>query len=86
MASAVVAHSVFSVMAWLVLPGIFMLGQFLLKYLYSIRQMNQHILSSLLDCAIGFSLYYTGRFKSNGVKIAAGTLKFSRIKSIKSAD
>lgn len=77
MASAAVAHSVFSVMAWLLLPGIFMLGQFLLKYLYSIRQMNQHILNALLDCEIGFSLYHTGRFKSNGAKLTAGTLNFS---------
>lgn len=66
MTSAVVAHSVFSVMAWLLLSGIFMLGQLLLKYLYSIRQMNQYILNSLLDSEIGFSLYHTGRLKSNG--------------------
>lgn len=43
--------------------------------------MYQHILNSLLDCEIGFSLYHSGRLKSNGAKLAAGTLKFSRIKT-----
>lgn len=38
-------------------------------------------LEFILDGEIGFSLYHTERFKSNGAKLAAGTLKFSRIKT-----